>query len=286
LTPDQVPSVLGDFQRWLEELASAPEKAAPDEPAPAEEVDLATLLGQMIAVRQETNLLTRAARNQQEQSQETLAQLSSAVQMLQRSQAAANQHHEKDLEEQVRPVLRTLVDLYEILSLSSEQIQRTREAVLPELEALMERTSRDEPASLPPPPQEAPRRWFSFRRRQPAEDPAAKQFRQMIVEERRFHTETQSQTRKAVENLHAILSSLADGYRLTLQRLRRALEQYELEPMTVVGERFDPELMEVIDVVSEGDHEPGEVVEEVSRGYLWRGRVFRYAKVRVAKLGA
>lgn len=286
MTPARIPSILGDFQRWLESLASAPESNLAEEPTPAEEIDLATLLGQMIAIRQETNLLTRAARNQQEQNQQTLAQLSSALQLLQRSHAAANQHHEKDLEEEVRPLLRTLVDLYEVLSLSSEQIQRTREAVLPELEALMERTATHEVAPLPPPPQEAPRRWFSFRRRQPAEDPTAKQLRQMIVEERQLHTETEARTRKAVGNLHAILSSLADGYRLTLQRLHRALEQYELEPMTVVGERFDPELMEVIEVVSEGDHQPGEVVEEVSRGYLWRGRVFRYAKVRVAKLGA
>ena len=27
----------------------------------------------------------------------------------------------------------------------------------------------------------------------------------------------------------------------------------------------------------------GEVIEEVRRGYLWNGRVFRYAQVRVAK---
>ena len=44
-----------------------------------------------------------------------------------------------------------------------------------------------------------------------------------------------------------------------------------------------PERMEVVEVVSDSDRPSGEVVGEVRRGYLWRGCVFRYAQVRVAK---
>ena len=46
---------------------------------------------------------------------------------------------------------------------------------------------------------------------------------------------------------------------------------------------FDPEQMEVLEVVADSGRPSGEVVEEVRRGYLWKDRVFRYAQVRVAK---
>lgn len=50
-----------------------------------------------------------------------------------------------------------------------------------------------------------------------------------------------------------------------------------------MSERFDPERMEVVEVVIDSGKPAGEVIEEVRRGYFWRGRVFRFAQVRVAK---
>jgi molecular chaperone GrpE (heat shock protein) len=41
--------------------------------------------------------------------------------------------------------------------------------------------------------------------------------------------------------------------------------------------------MEVVEAVTEAGRERTEVIEEVRRGYLWRGRVFRFAQVRVAR---
>jgi molecular chaperone GrpE len=41
--------------------------------------------------------------------------------------------------------------------------------------------------------------------------------------------------------------------------------------------------MEVLEAVPANGRPAGEVVEEVRRGYRWRGQVFRYAQVRVAK---
>ncbi|MBI1917737.1 MAG: nucleotide exchange factor GrpE, partial [Planctomycetes bacterium] len=46
---------------------------------------------------------------------------------------------------------------------------------------------------------------------------------------------------------------------------------------------FDPERMEVLEAVANTGRPPAEVIEEVRRGYLWRGRVFRFAQVRVAR---
>jgi len=38
-----------------------------------------------------------------------------------------------------------------------------------------------------------------------------------------------------------------------------------------------------VEAVLDSGRPAGEVIEEVRRGYLWNGRVFRYAQVRVAK---
>ena len=46
---------------------------------------------------------------------------------------------------------------------------------------------------------------------------------------------------------------------------------------------FDPEQMEVLEVVSGSGRPSGEVIDELRRGYQRRGKLFRYAQVRVAK---
>jgi len=70
---------------------------------------------------------------------------------------------------------------------------------------------------------------------------------------------------------------------MSVQRVERALRQQGLEPIPAVGEPFDPERMEVVEAATGTGRPSGEVLEEVRRGYLWNGRVFRYAQVRVAR---
>ncbi len=70
---------------------------------------------------------------------------------------------------------------------------------------------------------------------------------------------------------------------MSLQRLDRALRHHGLEPIACVGQPFDPERMEVLEAVGGTGRPANEVLDEVRRGYLWNGRVFRYAQVRVAK---
>src|SRR5437764_719189 len=88
--------------------------------------------------------------------------------------------------------------------------------------------------------------------------------------------------RQGVDRVRQLLSSLVTGYRMGLQRVERALAQQGLEPILATGTPFDPERMEVLEAVANTGRPPGEVIEEVRRGYLWRGRVFRFAQVRVA----
>jgi molecular chaperone GrpE len=42
-------------------------------------------------------------------------------------------------------------------------------------------------------------------------------------------------------------------------------------------------MMEVVEAVPNTGRPLSEVIEEVRRGYLWNGSIFRYAQVRVAR---
>ena len=70
---------------------------------------------------------------------------------------------------------------------------------------------------------------------------------------------------------------------MNLERIAQGLRKHGLEPIDAVGEMFDPERMEVLEGVLNSGKAAGEVVEEVQRGYTLNGRVFRYARVRVAQ---
>lgn len=78
------------------------------------------------------------------------------------------------------------------------------------------------------------------------------------------------------------LAAAATGLRMSERRVERLMQEVGLEAIESVGRVFDPETMEAVEAVA-GSEPPGTVVEELRRGYLWRGRVFRFAQVRVAK---
>ena len=48
-----------------------------------------------------------------------------------------------------------------------------------------------------------------------------------------------------------MISSVLVGYTMGLQRIERALQQQGLEPIECVGLPFDPECMEVVEVIAE-----------------------------------
>ena len=65
-------------------------------------------------------------------------------------------------------------------------------------------------------------------------------------------------------------------------QLRRALIELGLLPIATVGQPFDPNLMEAVEIVSTNDQPEQTVVAEVVRGYLWGDKVLRIAQVKVA----
>ncbi len=286
LTREQIDAVLGDFRTWLEQLADS--AAASDSTPgqrntvdPATAPDLHTLLAQFIALRHEINLQTRSARSQQEQTGEALQQLQTALESLRRAEESAAERRAAAEEETLRPLLKTLVDAHDALALAQRPIRRVRDAVLPELEQLRDlpprlvESEQSVPTPLAPP---APTFWGRLFGRKPTSvagtPPAA--FPQQ-------HRDLAEQLKQAAAQIQQMLHGLLTGYTMSVQRLERALQQHGLEPIATVGEAFDPESMEVVEVVVEPGRTRAEVIEEARRGYRWRGRVFRFAQVRVAR---
>lgn len=289
LTPAHVEAILAEFRCWLAQAA-----APPPEPGGApqtEPIDLHTLLGQFVALRHEVNLQTRAARAQQEQSAEALGLLQSALEALQRRAVAAEQAEQLPQEEQLRPLLKTLVDLEDALSLARREMVRVQDTLDPALARLASAVESDSELSPPLPCPAAPRRSFWARLFGAKADQAAAQERASALQEQVARQqqqlaaarESQAETRQAAERVRQFVASVITGYTMSLQRIERALQQHGLEPIRCVGEPFDPEAMEAVEVVTESGRGATEVIQEVRRGYRWRGRVFRYAQVRVAR---
>jgi molecular chaperone GrpE len=70
---------------------------------------------------------------------------------------------------------------------------------------------------------------------------------------------------------------------MSIQRLERAFAQHGLEPIPCAGRPFDPETMEVAEVVRDEARASTEVIDQVRPGYRWHGKLFRCAQVRVAR---
>ncbi len=238
LTPEDIEAVLADFRGWLQEFAVAP-SASDGEPP----IDLHTLLAQFTALRHEVNLQTKAARAQQEQNAEALRHLSQAVE-------AFRALPEAEGDEQLRPLLKTLLDVADALSLARREIERLQASATAALDPLRAAPTVRRPFW---------KRWFG--------GPA----------------DVAPGTAEAAGRVRQLLDSILAGYGMSLQRVERALQQQGLEPIAAVGRPFDPERMEVVEAVTDSGRPAGEVLAEVRRGYLWHDRVFRYAQVSVAK---
>jgi molecular chaperone GrpE len=269
---DAVESILADFRAWLLEARETPTSSLPsplggrgqgDGETPS--LDVATVLQHFIALRQEVNLQTKATRAQQEQSAQ-------AIGLMQEAMVALEKQEDKSVgDEALRPLLKTLIDTYDALSLAEREVQRMLDNP-PQLPAALAPSDQPPQIKLKIPhwarwlgldasieAQLAPlHAWCAAHAGKPAADQSAARLQQ-------------------------ILDALLVGYRMSLQRLERAMTQHGLETIACVGEPFDPETMEVADVVREEGRTSTDVLQEIRRGYLWRGRLFRYAQVRVAK---
>jgi len=151
-----------------------------------------------------------------------------------------------DDDDALRPAVKAVIDIADALALSHRQAERLRDSAAALLKA---------DAAPPAPP--------GFFARLFGAAPAA--------------------TPPDLDALRKLAAGVADGYALSIRRVERLLPTWDVEAIRCTNEEFDPELMEVVEVVADSGLEPGTVVEEVRPGYRWRGRLFRFAQVKVAR---
>lgn len=115
--------------------------------------------------------------------------------------------------------------------------------------------------------------------------------------EKRFTDEAEREKRRflrailpLVDNLEMVIKHsetnpevLREGVKMIYQDLLRTLQTEGLEPIPSVGQKFDPFLHEAVEVVETQEHPEETVVDEVQRGYRYKGELLRPARVRVAK---
>ncbi len=72
------------------------------------------------------------------------------------------------------------------------------------------------------------------------------------------------------------------GMEMIYNRLLETLKKLGLEPISSVGQPFDPYVHQAVDRVETEDVEDHTVLEEYQRGYNFKGRLLRPAMVKVA----
>lgn len=86
------------------------------------------------------------------------------------------------------------------------------------------------------------------------------------------------------ENVDAeqALSSLLEGVQLTLKQLVTSLEKFEVTPIDSIGEPFDPVNQEALTMEASDTVPVNHVLKEFEKGYQYKDRLLRAAKVIVS----
>ena len=71
------------------------------------------------------------------------------------------------------------------------------------------------------------------------------------------------------------------GLLMIRKQLLQLLEQEGVVEIEAVGKQFDPHYLDAVMQTAVGGGDPGSVVQELQKGYLYKDRVLRHAKVKV-----
>lgn len=82
---------------------------------------------------------------------------------------------------------------------------------------------------------------------------------------------------------HGNFRVFRNGVEMIYRNLLKTLEEEGVKPFKSIGQRFDYNLHEAVLAVHREGVEPGTVVDELQKGYMYRDRVLRHAKVVVSK---
>lgn len=250
--------VLQRFQEWLTQTSQEldqldDEPYLPDDEPAAPAAGLLSLVEAFTALRHELKLQTRSARTTEASLQTVLEALDRAIEHF----AGVEPREAEAASQAARPLVEALIDM-------DEALRRGAQAVAAARRRLSDGTPQRLVEHLQ---QRFAQRWFWQRWRF-----------------RAWHTEVLQCCRQVLaETQGPVLASLGDGYELICARLQRTLAEQRIERMKCVGQRVDPASMNVVELVDVLGAAPETVVDEVRPGYLWRGRVVRFAEVRATR---
>jgi molecular chaperone GrpE len=77
--------------------------------------------------------------------------------------------------------------------------------------------------------------------------------------------------------------TIAQGLQMLIDRVQRLMADQHIERIETFGQAFDGQTMNAIDVVETHGYPSGTVVEQLTPAYRHRGRLIKYAQVRIAK---
>ncbi len=79
----------------------------------------------------------------------------------------------------------------------------------------------------------------------------------------------------------SVPESYLQGLLMIRKQLQQLLEQEGVVEIEAVGKQFDPHYHDAVMQIASGEGDPGSVVEELEKGYLYKDRVLRHTKVKV-----
>jgi len=86
----------------------------------------------------------------------------------------------------------------------------------------------------------------------------------------------------AIKNLENENKEIVKGVKMIFTNLKKVLEGHGLREMKAVGEKFDPFKHESLQKVIVDGKKEDEVIEEIQKGYMFKEKILRPSKVKVA----
>lgn len=87
---------------------------------------------------------------------------------------------------------------------------------------------------------------------------------------------------ESAEESSEVLTNMKEGVNLTFEQLKKILEKNSIKEVVCDGE-FDPEVHQAIMQVESENHEVGDVVQVMQKGYTIKDRILRPAMVSTCK---
>ena len=87
---------------------------------------------------------------------------------------------------------------------------------------------------------------------------------------------------EGTEENSKVLTNMKEGVNLTFEQLKKILEKNSIKEVVCEGE-FDPEVHQAIMQVESDNHEVGDVVQVMQKGYTIKDRILRPAMVSTCK---